>query len=136
MENKKYYPESTGIDKERIIELINNELFYNKVIKGPEENIKIDDPRLTDEFCQELVNAWWDDEGNLGGDLWEDEDSIEQEWLQKIIKQFTHTPKESEPIKYLTKEEIINLPIKAEFVMRDMTDGEEYACMKLESNDP
>lgn len=80
-----FYPEQCGLTKSRILELINNEV---------EEEIEMDDPRLTNELCQEIANAWAQRDMFEGcsGDLWRTGDDLSEEWERKIYFIFGKKP--------------------------------------------
>lgn len=86
MEDKTFYPEQCGITKSRIVELLNNAIS--------DHTIKIDDPRLTDGLCQEIVNSWADQEvfECCPGDLWESADDLSEEWETKLSNIFGPQP--------------------------------------------
>ncbi len=79
--NPTFYPEQCGLTKSRILELINNEV---------EDEIEMDDPRLTNELCQEIANDWAQEDMFEGctGDLWDTGDDLADEWIEKLNKTF------------------------------------------------
>lgn len=72
MEDKIFYPESFGISRCKIAEIISDELTARG--HGEASSLVIF-PKLTDELCQEIVNDWFE-EPNPGppGELWDDND--------------------------------------------------------------
>ena len=71
MKEKVYYPKDSGITKQTIIELVLQPLGIV---------IEPSDQRLTDEFCQMIVDTW--------DNLWEDEDTLDEEFKEEFLEQF------------------------------------------------
>lgn len=85
---KSFIPHGYTIDRERIAEMITTELQQIHGLGIPA--IEPHDPRLTDELCQEITDAWYEEPNPNPaiGDLWESEDDISEEWSQKLLAIF------------------------------------------------
>ena len=75
-----FYPSWAELDRQTIAETIASVLDINTVVTA-------DDPRLTDELCQEIADNWntegiWDED--IKNPLWEDEDTLHQEWEMRF----------------------------------------------------
>ncbi len=86
-----FIPDGYTIDRERIASMINTELQEVHQLDIP--YIEPNDPRLTDELCQEIADAWYEEpnpEPAIGA-LWDSEDDISEEWSNKLLTIF-NTP--------------------------------------------